>query len=86
MLDPKTAETALKILRRREPFATTVQLSGDRTITVFNVAWGRDMGEEYDHVTTNISPEPDGEHSIDFFHTSEIEVLIDPETGGRLFP
>ena len=43
------------------------------------------MGDEFDHVTTNISPGPTSEHTIDFFFTSEVARIEDAETGEILF-
>ena len=42
------------------------------------------MGASCDHITTNISPGPPGA-SIDFFHTDEVESIIDPETQAAIF-
>ncbi len=36
------------------------------------------MGDEHAHVTTNISPGLDGT-SIDFFHTSEVVLVMDED-------
>ena len=85
-MHPRMAATALAILRKRDPDPTDVRLTGGRVVRVFNIAWGRDDGQDFDHITTNISPEPPGEHSIDFFLTSEIEAILDPETGSQIFP
>ena len=79
------ARTALEVLRKRSPQITDVRLGDGRVLRVHNVAWGRDRGDDYDHVTTNISPSPSEEHTVDFFFTSEIEALIDPETESVLF-
>ena len=43
------------------------------------------MGDDYDHVTTNASPGPSGEHTIDFFFTSEVACIEDAATGEVLF-
>ena len=43
------------------------------------------MGDDYDHVTTNASPGPSGEHTIDFFFTSEVARIEDAATGEVLF-
>ena len=54
-------------------------------IAVWDVAWGRDIGDDFDHVTSNVSPGPATEHTIDFFFTNEIVGII-PDTGATLFP
>ena len=79
-MDPTRAETALRVLQAREPYPTDVDLVSGASFRVFNVAWGKDSGSEYHHVTANCSPAvPD--HQIHFFLTSEIVALRDPESG-----
>ena len=73
-----------EILRRRDGVATDVVLGDGRRFSVLNIAWGRDMGASCDHITTNISPGPPGA-SIGFFHTDEVESIIDPETQAAIF-
>ncbi|MDO7843110.1 hypothetical protein [Sphingomonas immobilis] len=55
-------------------------LSGNRSLSVFNIAWGEDIGDYFEHLTSNISPSLD-EASFDLFFTDEIVSLTDPETG-----
>lgn len=57
-------------------------LRDGRRLSVINVAWGYDIGDEYAHVTSNISPGIDGE-SVDFFFTSDVEIVLD-EAGQEL--
>jgi hypothetical protein len=45
---------------------------------VRNIAWGYDIGDEFAHVTTNVSPAVEGA-SIDFFFTSEVRAVIDED-------
>ena len=73
-----------EILRRRDGVATDVVLGNGRRLSVLNIAWGRDMGASCDHITTNISPVAPGA-SIDFFHTDNVESIIDPETQAAIF-
>ena len=47
---------------------------------MFNIAWGSDMGDEYTHVTTNVSPSIQGER-IDFFFTNEVDAVKDEAEG-----
>lgn len=82
-MTPEQGATALSILLARNGRLTLVTLSENRESQVLNVAWGRDFGADFDHVTTNISPAVRG-LSVDFFHTSEIVKLCD-ENGGDLF-
>lgn len=55
-------------------------LSGNRSLSVFNVAWGEDMGDDFEHLTSNISPAFDSA-AVDLFFTDEVETVIDSETG-----
>jgi len=55
-----------------------VVLAVGRRLDVRNVAWGYDMGDEYAHVTTNISPDVE-EASIDVFFTNEVRAVLDSD-------
>ena len=85
-MTPQQGEAVTSILRARCGQWTLVQLLDGQQFRVFDIAWGRDMGADFDHVTTNISPGPAGEHDIDFFHTSEVVSVTDPSTGKSLLP
>ena len=84
-MDSAQAERALQVLRGRSGQRTEVTLSSGRQIVVWNVAWGRDEGDEFDHLTTNISPEPAEPHEVDFIFSSEISTIMDPVTRETLF-
>ena len=84
-MKPETEDRASRILQERSGRWTLVELTGNRSFRVFDVAWGRDMGDEFDHITTNISPGPKEPHSLDFFFTSDVLKIIDPESGDVLF-
>jgi hypothetical protein len=53
-------------------------------LTVFNIAWGYDMGDEYSHVTSNVSPAVEGS-AVDWFFTNDVDHVLDPATGAILF-
>src|SRR5262245_46529230 len=74
----------LQVLRERDGQPTEARLSDGRTMTVVNIAWGYDLGDEFAHVTTNVSPDVEGQE-IDFFFTSEVESLADTTSGEVLF-
>lgn len=59
-------------------------LSKARTLAVFNVAWGDDLDDAFEHITSNISPSAEGA-SIDLFFTDEIAGIVDPATGQTLW-
>lgn len=73
----------INLLVDRDGIPTLVTLKGGRGLTVHNIAWGYDDGDEYAHVTTNISPSLDGA-SIDYFLTNDIEAVTDPKSGDPL--
>lgn len=81
---PEHAERALQILRFRGGQPTEVILTSGRRIVVSDVAWGRDIDDEFDNVTANASP-PTDQRQIHFFFTSEISAVVDPSTGETLF-
>lgn len=67
-------------LKRQDSRWTTIHLSNGNQIRVFNIAWGYDLGDEYAHITSNISPSQKN-CEIAFFHTNEIIEIVDEETG-----
>ncbi len=64
---------------------TTAILADGKNIEIHNIAWGRDMGEPFDHITTNISPSPDCPHTVEFFTTDKVVLLMAPESGAVLY-
>jgi hypothetical protein len=80
--EPLDAEL-IDVLVSRDGIATAVTLKSGLRLTVHNIAWGYDIGDEHAHVTTNISPEVGGA-TIDFFLTSEIQSISDLASGAPL--
>jgi hypothetical protein len=76
-------QSTIDLLLGRQGAATWVTLASGARLTVYNIAWGYDMGDEYAHVTTNISPKADGA-STDVFFTNEIRSISDPASGETL--
>jgi len=72
------------LLEARDGQKTRVDLSGQRNFEVFNIAWGEDIGDDYEHITSNISPEVDGAR-VDLFFTDEVARVIDPTNGAILW-
>jgi len=70
----------IALLAGRDGQRTTIELRDGRQVFVFNIAWGSDMGDEYTHVTTNVSPSIQGER-IDFFFTNEVDAVKDEAEG-----
>lgn len=71
-------------LQRQHCRWTTVHLEDGSEVRVYNIAWGYDLGDDYAHVTTNISPRQE-DTSEDFFYTSDIIEIIDEESGRTVF-
>ena len=74
----------MRILESRDGRASIVELASGERLKVHNIAWGRDMGEDWEHITTNVSPDVPGE-SIDWFLTSDVVRVIDPTNGSLLW-
>jgi hypothetical protein len=74
----------LAAFKERDGRPTLVTLRDGRSMTVHNIAWGYDDGDEWAHVTSNISPAVVGA-PIDFFYTSDVLRLDDAETGAAAF-
>ena len=74
-----------KALQARCGSTTTAVLADGKKIEIHNIAWGRDMSEPFDHITTNISPSPDCPHTVEFFTTDKVVLLMAPESGAVLY-
>ncbi len=82
---PEPRDTQLiDLLRERDGRPTRVILRDGQLLTVLNIAWGYDMHDEFAHVTTNVSPFVEGSN-IDFFYTSDVLAVSDPDSGDELF-
>jgi hypothetical protein len=77
-------ELLIALMRARDGVDTQVLLRSGEGHLVCNIAWGYDEGDEWAHVTTNISPETPG-RSIDFFVTSGVTRVVDPVSGATLY-
>lgn len=65
----------LEQLKRRDGIETEIVLKDGTKLIVWNITWGYDIGENFAHITTNISPNIE-KAEIDFFYTNEIEEII----------
>jgi len=81
--DPVDADL-IDLLQERDGRASVVVLADGSELTVFNIAWGYDMGEDHAHITTNCSPEETGQ-SIDFFRTENVFRVLS-EDGTTVYP
>ena len=80
--DPRDL-AVLDVLQARDGWLTDVQLIDGRSIRVWNIAY--DAGDSWAHVSTNVSPDVNGEE-FDFFFTHEVDVIRAPESGEQLLP
>lgn len=77
----------LKVLAERYGRCTIVRLADGDELTVYDgTGWGRDAGDMWEHVTARITPlsDPPRDHDTYFLYLSEVECLLDPETGRML--
>lgn len=72
------------VLSLRDEQTTVVILDTGAVVEVNDIVWGRDTGDDVDHVTANISP-PIPDRPIHFFFTNQVVRVIDPVTGDVLF-
>ena len=87
MRDPDAQKPDVQLIalfRGRDGMPTAVLLADGRSLLVWNIAWGYDMGDEYAHITTNCSPFV-GKEPMDFFYTDEVIEVRDVDTGALLF-
>lgn len=73
----------INLLVARDGVPTIVTLETGPPITVHNISWGYDIGDQYAHVTSNISPFVGGA-PIDLFFTCDVESISDPSSGEAL--
>ena len=64
-------KSIIDIFISRDGIETKVELKNGRLVSIWNIAWGYDIGDAFAHITTNISPNIDNAQ-IDFFFTNEI--------------
>ena len=76
-----SGDSVSHILQKRCGDWSLVELRNGQRLRVFDIAWGCDMGDEFDHSTTNISPGLSEGHTVDFFFTSEVTRIEDEQMG-----
>jgi hypothetical protein len=65
----------IDLFKKRDGIKTMVELNDGKRISVWNIAWGYDMGDEFAHITSNISPNVENA-TIDFFYSRDIKKLF----------
>ena len=68
-------KSIIDIFEIRDGLETQVELKNGKLISVWNIAWGYDVGDNFAHITTNISPNIDNA-TIDHFFTNEISKIL----------
>ena len=68
-----------KLLESRTGKLTLLRMASGEELEVFDVAWGRDAGDFWEHVTANSSPSVKG-RPVHFIMMSDVEAAIDPTT------
>ena len=71
-------KSIIDIFISRDGIETKVELKNGRLVSIWNIAWGYDIGDAFAHITTNISPNIDNAQ-IDFFFTNEISRILTDE-------
>lgn len=56
----------IDFFQSRDGLETKVELKTGRLISIWNIAWGYNIGDEFAHITANISPMIENA-TIDFF-------------------
>lgn len=74
----------IDILNSDDQNEKVVYLDDDRILKVSNIAWGYDVGDDFAHITTNISPEIKNA-DIDFLYTNNIYKIEDSTNGITLY-
>ena len=64
-----------KLLEQRSGMSTCVMLASGQQILVHDVAWGRDVGDVWEHVTANCSPLVAG-HDVHLFSCQKWPVYL----------
>ena len=68
----------IDFFKKQNGVETKVELKNGTIISIWNIVWGYDIGDEYAHITSNISPTIDNS-TIDFFYTSDIKNIFSAE-------
>ncbi|MBE7209810.1 MAG: hypothetical protein INR65_02235 [Gluconacetobacter diazotrophicus] len=80
---PGRGSLIVNLLQRREGRPTLVELSNGRLLDIRNIVWGRDPGDNWEHVTINVSP-PVADAVPDNISTRDVARIIDPASGSIL--
>jgi len=79
---PGRGARVCEILSERRHLPTLLELDDGSTIETVMTAFGRDVGEEWEHIYANMGVDSVDTHLVE---TSKIVRLIDVETGACLY-
>ena len=74
----------IKIFNSHDGIPLEVTVKSMKKHIVLNIAWGYDDGDEYSHISTNISPSIDG-YDFDFFYSNEILKIYNTKNKETVF-
>jgi hypothetical protein len=74
----------IALFTSRDGIETVVKTNSGAVYSVYNIAWGYDLGDDHAHVTTNVSPDVDGA-SFDVFSTADLIEILDGPSGSILY-
>ena len=74
----------IEVFKTTDQLEKAVYLDNNTILKVFNIAWGYDIGDDFAHITTNISPKIRNS-DIDYFYTNEIQKIEDGTNGKILY-
>lgn len=83
-IEPGRGAALVAVLEARDGQPTILVLDEGREVIALNCAWGRDFGEDWEHVTLNASPEAPG-LPIDLIDASEVDLALAPDTREVLY-
>jgi len=83
-ISPGRGATLVKLLLERTGIPTTLHLEDGAHIVAHNCAWGRDFGNDWEHLSLNVSPEIEGV-AFEVVSGGEVAEIIDPASGEVLY-
>ncbi len=69
-----------KLLERRTGIPSLIRMADGVEFIVYDIAWCRDAGDMWEHLTANNSPAYNM-HQCHFFFLSDVLAVLDPDTG-----
>lgn len=83
-ITPGAGAALVALLEGRAGQITVLRLADGSERRVWNVAWGRDLGDAWEHIITNASPFVEGA-PIDLLDTEDVIEARDNVTGEVLY-